>query len=434
MINLVVVLAIVLSVIAGFKTKYNIGLFAMGFAYFIGCFGLSLKTSEVIALWPISTFFVIFSVGLFYNFAIVNGTMDKMAGYMLYATRNFPDFLPLIIYLASAFVAALGAGFFTVMAVFCPLTLLLCEKSGQNKLICAMAVNWGALSGANLMTSGSGVVFQGLMIEAGYEEQAFKYGIPIFLVTLIYPIVILLAYILFNRLAGKKTVEHLDVPQPDSFDDKQKKTLVLIGITMFVVLLFPVLHILLPENALIANINSHIDIGLVCIVMSVIALFMKLGNQKDVIDRIPWNTIIMICGVGMLIKVAIKAGFVDIVGQWVGSNIPVFWLPVAFAVVGAVMSSFSSTLSVVAPALFPVVASMCAANPALNPAILFACVVCGAQSSNISPFSSGGSLIQGSCTTDKERDWLFIRQICIGLPVCIISAAVSCLIMSLIIG
>ena len=116
MINLVVVLAIVLSVIAGFKTKYNIGLFAMGFAYFIGCFGLSLKTSEVIALWPISTFFVIFSVGLFYNFAIVNGTMDKMAGYMLYATRNFPDFLPLIIYLASAFVAALGAGFFTVMA------------------------------------------------------------------------------------------------------------------------------------------------------------------------------------------------------------------------------------------------------------------------------------------------------------------------------
>lgn len=162
MINLVVVLAIVLSVIAGFKTKYNIGLFAMGFAYFIGCFGLSLKTSEVIALWPISTFFVIFSVGLFYNFAIVNGTMDKMAGYMLYATRNFPDFLPLIIYLASAFVAALGAGFFTVMAVFCPLTLLICEKSGQNKLICAMAVNWGALSGANLMTSGSWRCLPGL--------------------------------------------------------------------------------------------------------------------------------------------------------------------------------------------------------------------------------------------------------------------------------
>ena len=58
MINLVVVLAIVLSVIAGFKTKYNIGLFAMGFAYFIGCFGLifafkvplNVRASKVVVL------------------------------------------------------------------------------------------------------------------------------------------------------------------------------------------------------------------------------------------------------------------------------------------------------------------------------------------------------------------------------------------------
>ncbi|MCH3950166.1 MAG: SLC13 family permease [Acidaminococcus sp.] len=432
MINIIIVISIVIAIVLGFKTKYNIGFFAMTFAYFIGCFGLGMKPKAIIALWPISTFFVIFSVGLFYNFAVVNGTMEKIAGYALYATRKFPDFLPLIIYLASVFVAALGAGFFTVMAVFCPMTLILCEKAHQNKLIGASAVNWGALSGANLMTSGSGVVFQGLIKDAGYEEQAFVMGIPLFVVTVVYPIVVLLIYILGKRLLGKGVRGSLEVPRPQPFDATQKKTLMLMALTIVLVLIFPIMHIIMPGNAVISRVNASIDIGLVCIVMSVVALFMHLGSQKAVVDKVPWNTIIMICGVGMLIKVAVKAGLIDIIGAWIGGNIPIFWLPVAFAFIGAVMSFFSSTLSVVAPALYPVVGAMCAANPALNPAVLFAAVVCGAQSSNISPFSSGGSLIQGSCQNDEERDWLFPRQIFIGVPISVGSACIATLIMSLI--
>ena len=57
MINVYIVIAIAVSIAVGFKTKYNIGLFAMTFAYLIGCFGLGLKPSAVIALWPIGTIF-----------------------------------------------------------------------------------------------------------------------------------------------------------------------------------------------------------------------------------------------------------------------------------------------------------------------------------------------------------------------------------------
>lgn len=431
MINVYIVIAIAVSIAVGFKTKYNIGLFAMTFAYLIGCFGLGLKPSAVIALWPIGTFFVIFSVGLFYNFATVNGTMDKIASHMLYTTRNFPDFLPLVIYLASVIVAAMGAGFFAVMAVFVPMTMILCRRAHQNRLVGAMAVNWGALSGANLMTSGSGVIFQGLLVENGYSDVAFVYGIPIFLVTVIYPIVMLLGYILIRRITSNGKSEKLIVEKPQPFDAKQKQTLFLILLTIVIVLLFPILHLLFPANSFITMINAHVDIGLICIIMSVISLFLHLGNQKEVVEKVPWNTIIMICGMGMLIKVAIKAGLIRIIGQWIGTNIPVFWLPMGIALIAGVMSFFSSTLSVVAPSLFPVVAAMCAANPALNPAILFASVVCGAQSSNMSPFSSGGSMIQGYCENDDERNWLFPRQIFIGVPVCMISASVSCLIMSI---
>lgn len=37
----------------------------------------------------------------------------------------------------------------------------------MDKLVGAVAVNCGALSGANFMTSGSGIIFRGLMDEAG---------------------------------------------------------------------------------------------------------------------------------------------------------------------------------------------------------------------------------------------------------------------------
>ena len=74
MMSLIVVTAIVVSIALGYRTKINTGFFAIAFAYIIGCFVLDIKASDVVKMWPISIFFVIFSVSLFYNFALVNGT------------------------------------------------------------------------------------------------------------------------------------------------------------------------------------------------------------------------------------------------------------------------------------------------------------------------------------------------------------------------
>ena len=67
MINLMIVLAIVVSIIIGYRTKINTGIVAILFAYVIGCFFLGLKSKEVIAMWPVSTMFSIMSITLFCN-------------------------------------------------------------------------------------------------------------------------------------------------------------------------------------------------------------------------------------------------------------------------------------------------------------------------------------------------------------------------------
>ena len=98
MISVILVAAIALAVVLGYKTGINTGFFCIAFAFLIGCFGLGITTKSLISFWPTSTMFVILSVSLFYNFAAVNGTLEKMSSALLYACRSFPGLLPFALF------------------------------------------------------------------------------------------------------------------------------------------------------------------------------------------------------------------------------------------------------------------------------------------------------------------------------------------------
>ncbi|WP_319370061.1 SLC13 family permease [uncultured Ilyobacter sp.] len=420
MISLLIIMAIVTSIALGYKTKINTGFFAMGFAYIIGSFVMGMKAKEVIGTWPIKIFFIVFAVSLFYNFAILNGTLEKLAQHLLYRTRKFPHLLPFAIFFAAMIIAALGAGYYSVLAFFGPITLILCEKTGLSKLTGALAVNYGCLAGSNFMTSASGVIFKGLIENAGYTENVFSYTTTIFATSVAIPIIVLGSLVMTN----KKNISDatMDVAVPDEFNDKQKTNLRLIYTMVFLVLLVPVLNILIPGNETIKFVNSKMDIGLIAIIFSIIALMMGLGKQKEVVAKVPWETIIMICGVGMLISIAIKAGTIELLSGWIGTNIPKPMVPVALCIVGGSMSFFASTLGVVAPALFPIIPAIAVAT-GLNPAILFASIIVGAQATSVSPFSSGGSLLLGA-EREEHKDVLFNQLLFKGAPLSLIVATV----------
>ena len=420
--TLIIMIAILLAIAIGYKTKINIGLFAIVFAYLIGSFGLDLTASQVVNFWPIKIFFIIFAVTLFYNVAMVNGALEKLASHLLYACRNFPILLPLAIFASATVIAALGAGFYTVLAFMAPMTLLLCQKTGMSKIIGGMAVNYGALAGANFMTSQSGVIFRGIMEGVGIEPaQAFTNSTAIFVTTLIVPIVVIGSYLLFNH---KKLNINITAEKPAPFDPKQKQSLILIITLMAVVLIIPILNLMMPHNHLIAFLNSKVDIGFMAIIFAVISLLLKLADEKKVVAMVPWGTLIMICGVGMLIEVAIQAGVINELSDWVSTTIPFWVIPVAMCVIGAFMSLFASTLGVVTPALFPIVPAIAVAT-GYNPTVLFVCIVVGAQASAISPFSSGGSLILGSTHQGVNQSQLFNDLLFRAVPLGFIAALLA---------
>ncbi|MCE3028672.1 SLC13 family permease [Salinicola sp. DM10] len=424
MMSLLVVGAIVVSIVLGYRFKLNIGLFAIAFAYLIGCFGMGMSPKEVIATWPLKIFFIIFSVCLFYSFAIVNGTLEKLAEHLMYRCRNVPSLMPFAIFLAATVISGLGAGYYTVLAFMAPITLLLCNRTGLSLIVGGMAVNYGALAGANFVSSQSGIIFRTLMTSSGVSDnQAFINALGIFASTLIVPVVMLAGLIVVGRRRGSAvaSLEHIERPAP--LDREQKTTLTLTLIMMATVLLPPIASLLLPGNAAIAFVNAKVDIGLIASVFSVIALLLKLGDERQAIASLPWGTIIMICGVGMLISVAIKAGTIDLLGSWIGTNIPPVLIPVAFGVAAALMSLFASTLGVVTPALFPLVLPI-ANTLAIDPMIIFIAIVVGAQATSISPFSSGGSLILGSCPDDRARAGLLPKLLFRAAPLGFVAAMV----------
>lgn len=422
MMSLLVVAAIVISVALGYKTKINIGLFAIAFAYLIGCFGMGLSPSDIINMWPLKIFFIIFSVCLFYSFATVNGTLEKLAEHLIYTCRAFPQLLPFAVFATAGVIAAMGAGYYTVLAFMAPITLLLCERTGMSLILGGMAVNYGALTGANFVSSQSGIIFRGLMTGAGISENdAFINAFGIFLSTLVIPLVVISAFVFLTGHGKSMKNSSFVATPPAPLNREQRITLWLTLAMMAIVLAAPIAHIALPDNATVTFVNSKMDIGLIASLFSVIALLLKLGDERKAMASVPWSTLIMICGVGMLISVAIKAGTIDILASWIGSTIPPVLVPLVFGIIAAIMSIFASTLGVVTPALFPIVPPI-AATMGIEPMVIFIAIVVGAQATSISPFASGGSLILGSCTSEQSRATLFPQLLFKAAPIGFVAA------------
>lgn len=428
MLSVAIILAIALAIFLGYKTKINTGLFCIVFAYIIGCFVMGLKPKQVIGYWPTSTMFVILSVSLFYNFAAINGTLEKMSGALLYACRKFPGLLPYALLAVAVILSVMGATYFTVLAFLAPITLVICDESRMDKLTGAVAINCGALAGGNFPTSNLGVIFRGLAdtaFEASPDVAAvetFGMEMKIFLFSVLFSLVLVTIF-RFGFKENRNIGKGVTFKKPEVFTKDQKITLSLMMIMMVVVLIFPLMQILMPGNAAIQYISSKVDVGLAAIVFAVIALLLKLAPQKEALAKIPWNTIVMIAGAGMLIAVAVEAGTIDALSTWIGSNVPKPLVPIAFSIVGAIMSFFSSTTGVVAPALFPLIPNL-AASAGLSSSALFACTIIGAQSSAISPFSSGGSLILGSTPKEEDRNMLFNRLLMVAVTISVLFGAV----------
>lgn len=417
-------IAMVISIYLG--NKFNaIGLISMFFAYAIGVFGLGMKTSAVIATFPAKILFTIIGICWLFGYANENGTLKQITLILVYKFRKFPSILPWIFFFIAGIICMTGASPYAPNAVLMPIIISICLATGMSPLFGSLMVNIGSYVGAQVPWGQGANIQRGLLeasIHAGEIDSILWNG---YVSCVIFALVSgVLTFILFKGWKAKVTDTSF-ITRPEPMNPAQKKTFTLI-IILIVLMVVPSL-LGLAGIAPMKALSSKLDISLVCISLAMVAAFLKLADAKTVVNRhIPWNTLMMLAGVSMLVGVASAGGAVDLIGTWIGSNVSAGLIVPMFVLLAAFMSVFAAGSSVVVPTLFVLVPSVLTTASTINYHALYAGIAIGANASAVSPFSGGGSLTLANIKQDDIREKMFMpligAAVALSIVACILGA------------
>lgn len=422
MVLTITLIAIVAAIISGWKLKINPGLLAMGLAFLIAVFLMGGKVSSVINYFPVRIVFFLLAIGMFFNYATSNGTMDVLSKHLLHALHGNARLIPWVIAISCAVVAFMGAGAATP-AIIGPIAFAIGLSAGLNPILIAIFISCATLIGGDNPINGfGGVISTGLIADTVYAENATTMGFMVWINSCIKQVIVMIiAYFVLKGYKAKKVV----VERPEPFSPLQKKQLALMIIALVLMVVPSILNAWIKAPA-IKTLWRFCQPQSIMIIGAVFAVIMKLGNEKDIIRKLPMNTILLISGMYMLLKVAQDAGMTDAISNVMSNSIPKALVPVALVAFSAFLSFFSSGTSVVCPLLYPMVPGLAAAM-GLNPVMLFSCVFIGAMSSAISPFSTGGAMVVAGCPEEKIREKLTIALVPVAIIIPIICAILALL-------
>ena len=416
--SIVVLIVIVAVIVIGSILKINYGLLGIVAAFICGVFIVGMSASAVLNTWSTKLFFQMFSITFFYAFAINNGTLEKLAKKLVYATRNAKFLTPCILFVICGVIAGIGPGTISTFLIMTPIVMQVAKESGMKPGLAAVALACGTNAGGWSPLASNGITLRGIMESSGYEaELAVSYGGTLFRNMLIGSIIFfIIAYVIYRGWKCK-AIEGGEKPEP--FDSKQRMSMILIVIFTILVVLPPVCKSIFGGK-FFSSAAKMLDATFLAVTFGLLSILLKAGDEKKAIAGVPWKTIIMVCGMGMLVSVAAEAGTMDYLSEYVGRTFSAGALPYVMGIVAAVMSLFSSTMGVVVPTLYPIIFAVCSLSGA-NPAILFSIVPLAATSAGNSPLSLFGGLVQASLEDDTARNRMFLELIVIAVVMTLVS-------------
>lgn len=317
-----------------------------------------------------------------------------------------------------------GASPYAPNAVLMPIIISICLATNMNPLFGSLMVNIGSYIGAQVPWGQGANIQRGVLeagIHAGEVDSILWNG---FFTCALFALVSgILTFLLFRGWKARVTDTNF-ITRPEPMTPVQKKTFALI-LVLVVLMVVPSLLGNLGLSAL-AALSRKLDISLVCIVLATVAALLKLADAKTVVTRhIPWNTLMMLAGVSMLVGVASEGGAVDLIGSWIGGNVPTAIIVPMFVLLSGFMSVFSAGSSVVVPTLFVLVPSVLTTAVGVNYHALYAGIAIGANASAVSPFSGGGSLTLANIKQDDIREKMFLPLILSAAALVLVAAVLG---------
>lgn len=376
-------LSLAAAIGVGCWRRVNIGLLSIGFAFAIGVFVAGRPPAEVIAGWPLRLFFLLMGITLLFGMAAANGTLALLAGKCVALVRGRTRGLPPAFFVMSGVLAALGPGNIAVCALVLPIAMTVASKHGIPPLLMATMVIAGANAGGLSPIAPTGVIGVELSRQQGLEIGLEVFGRQIAGQTI-------LAATLYFLLGGHRLPSragHAETALP-AFNARQWTTAGVLALVVFAVL------------------YGRWDLGLTAFSGAALLLLLRLSDESTAVRAVPWSTLILVCGVGMLISVSEQAGGIELLVRFLSRVMTARTAAPVMALIGGVLSIVSSASGVVMPTLIPAAPGL-AAEIGGDPARIIAALIMGAHVVTNSPISTLGALAVSSAGPDVDRERLF---------------------------
>lgn len=417
---IIVLAAVLLSIVIGQKLKVNLGIVAIGFAYIIGSFLLKFSVNDVVAGFPSSTVFLLLTTCLFYGFAIENGTMNALAAQMIYYAKNIPWALIPLLGLVTFCIAAMGAGPPVATMLVAPIAYAVALKSRISPLMTVIIVSNSAMAGGVQGWSLIGNMMRSIGENFLPGQDVFSMAIKSGLAFLIFALII--GVVCFFLMKGYRA-QRIELETPVPLNKKQKQTLVLI-LVILVLVVVPALINLFAPNPVTSWMTRYLDIKMLAVLGAIIASILQLADGKAVLEkRVPWSVIVVLSGMIMLVSIALKAGAIAVVAEWVGTHMPASLVSAFMVFLGGFLSFFmgGGEAFAIVGTMMPTIAS----STGITIAVMYVSYVVGSSCTSISPLSMGGSLIMSLCPDTQVRDKLFVQQIVFAIVELIVAVLLA---------
>ena len=381
--GIISLIALLAAIIIGFVRNANVGILCMGFSMVLGLvFGLDAK--EILSGFSSSLF--IQMVGITYLFAIINsnGTLELLAHKMVGMVGKKKALIPFVMYILGFLICAVGPGAIPSLAIIPVIAIPVAVSAGINPIMTAIIGDLGVMSGRMSPLTPEAAVVRELMGEQGLTGNT----IPIMIgMTITALIVVVLVYIYYKGWKVEKREDETEEALP-KFNGKQWLSLAGLLILAVGVLFF------------------SWNVGLTGFLVGSVLIVLGCGEEKNAIKGIPWNVILMVLGVGILMNVISISGGIDIMVAGLEKIMGHRTAAMIMAITAGFMSFFSSGLGVVFPTLIPT-ASGLASGLGVGAVELVTVIVIGGTVSGFTPISTTGALIMAGVAQQENAEEKF---------------------------
>jgi di/tricarboxylate transporter len=395
--------ALALAIVLSCTTRLNVGLLAIALAWIIGVYIGDLPLREVTAGFPVDLFLTLAGVTLLFSQARVNGTLDVVAHNALRLCRGRVGFVPIMYFGLGAALATVGPGNIATAALLAPMAMATALRMRISPFLMAVMVGNGANSGSLSPLAPTGIIVTGLMDRIGlpgYELWTWLYNFSAHM------IVAFGAYFIFGglRLLARSDRVETEPALAERLNGHQLLTLALIGILVLGVII------------------GGFNIGMAAFAGAVLLSLVRAADDQEAIKGMPWSTILMVCGVTVLISLLEKTGGMELFTGLLSSVATQATIIPFMAVAIGVVSAYSSTSGVVLPAFLPTVPGIIDDLGGGSALALASTMNVAGHLVDVSPLSTLGALCVAAVPAGDVSRRLFNQLLAWGLSMTVVGA------------